>query len=427
MRRSLLGGLALAVCVFPVVAGSLELPANPRTLPMGFSVQQESASQCDSTCRVLVFASGMITTDTPRRLEAFAREHDIDGATVVLDSDGGSVRGALALDRLIRGLGLSTTVGRRAERGTTGTAGGRSAVLPASCESMCAFVLLGGVSREVPPKSRVLVHQIWLGDRRDDAVAANYSAEDLVLVQRDIGQIVRYTADMGGSAELVELSLRIPPWEPMRALARDELQRMRLDLGAEPGELPTASIPAVTPVSTMRAEPAMTIANERGWALVDETGSPAVLARRHPLTYEGERVGTFDLMLGCGERPGRYTITYVERRAVANGTVRRSGVEQVRLWIGDSEIALRLLSSKASGSARQIETVATAPIAASLIRAFARAARQSLSVLTRGADQPATMIRIGNSGFPKYYPQFEAICGEQTHPRLDAHALLDAR
>jgi hypothetical protein len=369
----------------------------------------------------------MITKDTPRVLEAFAREHDIDGATVVLDSDGGSVRGALAVGRLIRGLGLSTTVGRKAGRRTTGTSSDRQPILPASCESMCAFVLLGGVKREVPPKSQVLVHQIWLGDRRDDAVAANYSAEDLVLVQRDIGQIVRYTADMGGSAELVELSLRIPPWEPMRALARNELQRMRLDLSAEPGEQPTASIPAMTPVSTMRAEPARTIAKERGWALVDETGSPAILARRHPLTYEGERVGTFDLMLGCGERPGKYTISYVERRAVANGAALRSHVEQVRLWIGDSEIALRLLSSKTSGSARQIETVATAPISTSLIRAFGKAARQSLSVLTRGSDQPATMIRIGNSGFPKYYPQFEAICGEQMHPRLDAHALLDAR
>jgi hypothetical protein len=429
MRRSLFGGLVLAVCVFPVVAGSLELPANSRTLPMSFAIGQESASQCGATCGVLVFASGMITKDTPRRLEAFAREHDIDGATVALDSDGGSVRGALALGRLIRELGLSTTVGRKAERSTTGSRGGTRAILPANCESMCAFVLLGGVKRMVPAQSRVLVHQIWLGDRRDDAVAANYSAEDLVLVQRDIGQIVRYTADMGGSAELVELSLRIPPWEPMRALAGDELRHMGLDLSAEPepAELPTASIPAVTPVSTMRSEPVMRAAYERGWALLDEADSSVVLARRHPLTYEGEPIGTFDLMLGCGDRTGRYTVTYVERRAVAKNAARHSRVEQVRLWIGDSEIALRLLSSKASGTAQQTETVATSPISASLVRAFAATARQSLSVLTSGNDQPATMIRIGNSGFPKHYPQFEASCGERMRPRLDAHALLEPR
>ena len=73
------------------------------------------------------------------------------------------------------------------------------------------------------------VHQIWLGDRRDDAAAANYSAEDLVLVQRDIGKLAQYTIEMGGSVELLEVSLRIPPWEPMRVLSRDEMRRMNLD------------------------------------------------------------------------------------------------------------------------------------------------------------------------------------------------------
>ena len=66
-----------------------------------------------------------------------------------------------------------------------------------------------------------MVHQIWLGDRRDDPTAANYTAEDLVLVQRDIGRLAQYTVDMGGSIELLDLALRIPPWEPMHALTAD--------------------------------------------------------------------------------------------------------------------------------------------------------------------------------------------------------------
>ena len=69
----------------------------------------------------------------------------------------------------------------------------------ADCESMCAFVLLGGVRRSVPADARVMVHQIWLGDRREDPTAASYSAEDLVLVQRDIGRLAQYTAEMGAS------------------------------------------------------------------------------------------------------------------------------------------------------------------------------------------------------------------------------------
>jgi hypothetical protein len=424
MRRPLFGVLLLAACAFPVGAGTLESAASTRAQPMQFSRQQEGpAEACGAKCRVFVFANGMITADTPRRFEAFAREHDLAGATVVFDSDGGSVRGALALGRAIRQLGLATTVGRRADRGSTGAAGGVT-LSPASCESMCAFVLLGGLRREVPPKSRVLVHQIWLGDRRDDAVAASYSAEDLVLVQRDIGNIVRYTADMGGGAELIELALRIPPWEPMRALSREELQRSGLDGGAEPSEPSTAA--TLTPVSALGADRAGQT-NDRGWALLDRDGVPAMLARHHPLTYEGERIGSFDLMLGCGDVPGSYTLTYVERRTGPASATLPPIVEQVRLWMGDADIVFRISSSNAKASSRQVETVATTTIASPLLRAFAGTASRSLAVQTRSAGQPATMIRIGNSGFAKSFPQFEAVCGEQSRPRIDARAHLDPR
>ena len=93
---------------------------------------------------------------------------------------------------------------------------------------MCAFVLLGGVQRMVPPQARVMVHQIWLGDRRDDPTAATYSAEDLVLVQRDIGKLAQYTAEMGASIDLLDLALRIPPWEPLHVMTRDEIRLTKL-------------------------------------------------------------------------------------------------------------------------------------------------------------------------------------------------------
>ena len=140
---------------------------------------------------------------------------------MVLDSDGGSVLGAIALGRAIRRLGLDTTVGRIVDVAGRLKMHARAKLSPrADCESMCAFVLLGGVHRAVPPEARVMVHQIWLGDRRDDPTAANYSAEDLVLVQRDIGRLAQYTVEMGGSIDLLDLALRIPPWEPMHALTR---------------------------------------------------------------------------------------------------------------------------------------------------------------------------------------------------------------
>lgn len=383
---------------------------------------QGPAATCGANCRVLVFASGMITVDTPHHFEAFAREHDVSGATMVLDSDGGSVRGALALGRAVRKHGLDTMVGRRSDRGAEG-----AAVAPASCESMCAFVLLGGLHREVPAKSRVLVHQIWLGDRRDDAVAATYSAEDLVLVQRDIGTIVRYTADMGGGAELIELALRIPPWEPMRALSRDELRRSGLvDSEADRTETSASAAPMPTPVSTLGADRTAKT-NARGWTLLDREGIPAVLARRHPLTYEGEQFGSFDLILGCGDLPGTYTLTYTEQRVGSASAPLAPTVKQVRLWIDDADLVLRVASSDAKKKSRRVDTVATTTIGSSQLRAFAATASRSLAVQTRSVGQPATMIRIGNNGFAKSFPQFEAVCDEQSRLRVDARAHVDSR
>ena len=34
---------------------------------------------------------------------------------------------------------------------------------------------------------------------------------------------------MGGSGDLLETALRIPPWEPLYRLSPDELQRMKLN------------------------------------------------------------------------------------------------------------------------------------------------------------------------------------------------------
>lgn len=418
VKRSWIGAVALAIFAMPVVAGTPELPANPRTLPMQF-VLQEPAAACAGDCRPLVFAAGMITADTPRRFEAFAVEQGLHDGKVVLDSDGGSVLGALALGRSIRRLGLDTTVGR-ADR--SGGAGRAATVAPANCESMCAFVLLGGAHREVPARSRVLVHQIWLGDRRDDAVAASYSAEDLVLVQRDIGAIVRYTAEMsgnlGGAAELIEIALRIPPWEPMRLLTRDELRRTGLDRKTVPVAARQTSAAVVPASLTPDRTPAT---SERGWSAVEGSSGP-ILVRRHPLTVEGERIGTFDLSLSCGDAAGTYALTYAEKRHSGAGGADALPLETARLWIEQSEVPFEILSSRGDGA--RAESVAIATVPAALVRNFAGAATRSLSVQTR-AGGGATSTRVGNAGIAKVFGKLETACGRGNGKR-DAHARLEA-
>lgn len=218
-------------------------------------------SLCGNQCRNWISAVGAIKDDTARQFEAFARTHDVRSATLVLDSQGGSVLGALALGRAIRTLDITTTVGKIVL--TDGKDGAKRVSFKpdGACESMCAFVLLGGVRRYVPAEAQIRVHQIWLGNKRNRAAELSYSAEELVLVQRDIGRLAQYTIEMGGGIELIETSLRIPPWEPLYALSGEELRRMRLStidqlLPPEPPRERAASVAAPAETVATPAQPA---------------------------------------------------------------------------------------------------------------------------------------------------------------------------
>jgi hypothetical protein len=216
-----------------------------RKLPMRFSW-----IACQPNCRGWVGAVGIVTADTPKQFDEFAAAHQLRGATVVLDSSGGSVNDAMALGRRWRNLGMLTTVGSSIDPRN----GERAEVAPhAYCESMCVFLLLSGKTRYVPDGAHVRVHQIWMGDRADDAKAASYSAQDLMIVERDIGRLAKYTFDMGGAGDLLSLALSVPPWEDLHELSQAELRLTNLvttDAVAEvfsPSDSPVAA--AVADVS----------------------------------------------------------------------------------------------------------------------------------------------------------------------------------
>jgi hypothetical protein len=199
-------------------SGTLE----ERKLPMRFHWVE-----CKPDCKGWVSAVGIVTADSPRDFDEFSRGRELSGATIVLDSSGGSVNDSIALGRRLRGLGMLTTVGvsLRGEE----TRGARASVAPeAYCESMCVFLLLAGKTRYVPDAAHVRVHQIWMGDRADDAKAASYNAQDLMIVERDIGRLAKFTFDMGGNGDLLQLALSVPPWEDLHELNRAELRLTNL-------------------------------------------------------------------------------------------------------------------------------------------------------------------------------------------------------
>ena len=193
-----------------------------RKLPMRFSWVA-----CQPNCRGWVSAVGIVTADSPRDFDEFARGRQLGGATIVLDSSGGSVNDSIALGRRWRSLGALTTVGISTQTRTA--QGDRAGVAPeAYCESMCVFLLLSGKTRYVPEAAHVRVHQIWMGDRADDAKAANYTAQDLMIVERDIGRLAKFTFEMGGTGDLLSLALSVPPWEDLHKMSRGELRLTNL-------------------------------------------------------------------------------------------------------------------------------------------------------------------------------------------------------
>jgi hypothetical protein len=419
--------LAIALALAPLL---LLLPAtvraaSDRALPMHFELRaQGPAEVCGGKCKVFVSAAGAITADTPRHFLIFAQSHDLAGATFAIDSDGGSVLGAIALGRQIRNLKLATTVGRLVDLPANGQDDQRAELSPsADCESMCAFVLLGGVQRFVPADARVMVHQIWLGDRREDPTAASYSAEDLVLVQRDIGRLAQYTAEMGASADLLDLALRIPPWEPMHALTRDELKRTRLTTD-EP-DAPVAATVATSSATTAVSQPTPRMTNgaraaaisEQRWALVDRSGV-VTLARRHPLTVEGEEIGSFDLVVACVGGGDGYDVSYVERRHSGEQKPLPNALDAISLRVGSNSATLKVVSSERKSSPDELVTYAAGRVPAALIGAFGAVGSHSMVIKTE-TGQLATGIRIGNTGATQNLPRLAAGCTKPVGDRAE--------
>ncbi|HEY4142768.1 MAG TPA: hypothetical protein VGM57_15210 [Pseudolabrys sp.] len=433
MLRSLGFAIWFASAAF-VLLSPVQARSNDRTLPMRFELRQSIAADvCDNKCEKWISATGAITADSARDFLQTVKDKNVTGATVVLDSDGGSVIGAIALGREIRKLSLNTTVGRVVDLPPGPHEESRTALLPrADCESMCAFVLLAGVQRSVPAEAHVMVHQIWLGDRREDPTAATYSAEDLVLVQRDVGRLARYTADMGASAELLDLALRIPPWEPMHSMTRQELRDTKLAtddvMPAAPAAVAATPVPALTQPTPRvtdgaRASP---ISNRR-WAMVDRAGT-AALARRHPLTVEGEDIGSFDLVLACGEGAASYDVNYVETRRVGEQIPLPQSLSKITMRIGSAALALKVSSSERRNDPDQLVTYASASLPASVLGSFASVGNRSIVVGTESKDM-ITVIRLGNTGAQGSLPQLAESCrkgagdrAELARPKIGGYA-----
>ncbi|MBX6424768.1 MAG: hypothetical protein IRZ09_02420 [Variibacter sp.] len=394
---------ALLICLPWVLFAMPALADEPPSMRFEW-VREGPADVCGDACREWVVARGPITKETVRDFEFFTEVKSPRGATLVLDSGGGSVLASLELGRKVRALGMTTTVGRIIKLDTPASEEQRGRFSPrGECASMCVFVLLGGVKRIVPPEARVLVHQIWPGDKRYDASAESYTAEELVRVQRDAGRIARYTVEMGGGIELFELAMRIPPWERLRALSQSELRRVGLQT-VEAGELPTSGVtrPVIGGRSLTAAAP------ERGWTVLG-TGEQREVVRRHPLTVEGEEIGQFELSVSCAPG-GAYRLAYLESRA--QGTEKENWVQDVVVQLGDERAVLDIASSSPNAETNALDTRAAGRVSSTFVEALRKESGSALVVATRASDGLRTSTQVGGTGFAEAFQHLAAACAK---------------
>jgi hypothetical protein len=423
-------------------------PTQPatETPPMRFEwVREGPAEACGDKCREWIAAIGRITAETPRDFEIFVRGRDLRGATLVLDSSGGALSG-LALGRAIRRLDITTTVGKTLLLPATEDGEKRATLSPkASCASMCAFVLLGGTRRHVPAEARVLVHQIWPSGKRDDSTAANYSALDLVRVQRELGNMARYTLDMGADIELFEIAMRIPPWEALKPLSVSDLLRLGIHNSENPftptpagrpaasagsavlaAASPSALVTANSPAGPAAAEPArvepaaatplpiVATPNERPvsstqqWSFTERSGTREIV-RRNPLTIEGDEIGLFELRLSCGSSPDSYSISYAERRKPRESEAAGDRVNAVVVVLGRERMTLTVVAS-ARNLAGEVTSVARGRVSAGVLNEFVEGKVKSAAIATRTGGNTRTLIRVGNTGLAQAFPQIAADC-----------------
>lgn len=216
--------LALAAGLLGALACAAQAP--PRyDGPMRFLTFRPCADATPA-CAPRILAEGTIRSETGSDFTAFLDEAARQEpplpahATVVFDSRGGSLRGAVALGREIRKRLLATEVAPAYAQ-----AADAQAPVPlreqAVCASACAMAFAGGVSRTLRPGARLGIHQFSTaqGQAEDGAVQATMVA------------LAAYLQQMGVDRRLLDKASLVPP-KAMAWVSAKEAQDWRLDNAA---------------------------------------------------------------------------------------------------------------------------------------------------------------------------------------------------
>lgn len=166
-----------------------------------------------------VKAEGFIVDDTFEKLKLFSSKVNLTGRTVFLNSWGGLVEESMDVGRFLREHRVRTEIGIPQDNGS---------VKNGTCQSSCAYIFISGASRKISPGNFLTVHQIRITGK---AVSKDtpYTADDLSVVEKVIGDIAVYVSDMGVSMHFIRVTLHHEPWiKQLRVITPAELKEFNI-------------------------------------------------------------------------------------------------------------------------------------------------------------------------------------------------------
>ncbi len=317
-------GVALAQA--PAPAGAPQPSYAPIGEPMTFRLAEGAGP---GEARRWVSATGQIQAGTPAAFLAFARDKDLQGVPLVLDSTGGRVTAAMALGRAVRAARMNASVGR------TIRVGDQDAVrtTDVGCFSACPLVLMGGVERFVPEDARIALHMFSVElDAEGNKSRGEPSFRDIEQAQRTMARHAVYLSEMGVNPRYLEIMTEASFRGEMRRLSNPEIVATKL-----------ASI-------TPRAEAARAASI---WSISAPSAQPQ-LVRGGRLEESDRMVVDHELVLECDTVRGFLFATY-RQRLVRLAAPRQEPlpvlVNSVRLDTGGWDYVMRAPTGRGLGIA----------------------------------------------------------------------------
>ncbi len=208
----------LAASIAMLGLAATAIPASALT----YRFMPVAVNGCSGECPLAIIATGQVSLSAAEdllvKLEPLVRARRPMVGTIMIDSPGGYLLGALKLGIVIRQLKLNVIVASYQGPSQYGTA---------QCNSACAYVLAGGVKRFVPGGSMVGVHKSYDGgiSQRDILGGGSIDARRDPNGADDV--LGWYLGRMGVNRELMRI-VNATPSSDIRVLTPAELTRFRL-------------------------------------------------------------------------------------------------------------------------------------------------------------------------------------------------------